>query len=521
MNSRKLAVLSLGLVLVVSLLPSVFANNLSISNVRLTDRNPSSKTVAVLFDISWENSWRNKINHDAAWVTLRLTGNDPSAGKSLCSLSAAGITPQGFSAGTNAAAELYVPGDKTGVFVRRSGHGLTSAFSSNNVRVNIDYSSCGFDGTSEISATLLGLEMVLVPEGGFYAGDFSASQASFRQGAADTTPLHVTSAGPFTVPYYVSAGNNGEVPTGNAVVLPQGFPTGYGAFYAMKYEITEGQWVEFINSIPAGARVHHDITDSLHKNADSVLARNTVACSGATLVCTTQRPSRAMTYLSWSDLTAFLDWAALRPMTELEFEKMARGPGISLANEYAWGTASITPALQLTSSAADGTENGTESVVTPSANANFGAPLLTGGDQSLGIEHQQGALRGGIFSTGDSIRLASGAGYYGIMELSGNVKERVVSTGRPEALSFTATNGDGYLTTLSGFEGNANVAGWPGMGLNPAQGVITGGGSGFRGGSWADSAARLQISDRTEAALGANTASSASGGRGVRTVDGQ
>ncbi len=30
-------------------------------------------------------------------------------------------------------------------------------------------------------------------------------------------------------------------------------------------------------------------------------------------------------WLSWSDLTAFLCWAALRPMTEFEFEKVCRG----------------------------------------------------------------------------------------------------------------------------------------------------------------------------------------------------
>ena len=43
-------------------------------------------------------------------------------------------------------------------------------------------------------------------------------------------------------------------------------------------------------------------------------------------------------FLSWMDLAAYLDWAALRPMTELEFEKICRGPNPPIAGEYVWGT---------------------------------------------------------------------------------------------------------------------------------------------------------------------------------------
>jgi formylglycine-generating enzyme required for sulfatase activity len=43
-----------------------------------------------------------------------------------------------------------------------------------------------------------------------------------------------------------------------------------------------------------------------------------------------------MNILSWFDVAAYLDWAALRPMTELEFEKVCRGPENRIAGEYAW-----------------------------------------------------------------------------------------------------------------------------------------------------------------------------------------
>jgi hypothetical protein len=111
----------------------------------------------------------------------------------------------------------------------------------------------------------------------------------------------------------------------------------------MKYELNEGQWVGFVNSLPlAAARINRDLTDSSHKNSDTVQYRNTISCSGSLLVCTTGKPDRAVGYLTWMDLAAFLDWSALRPMSELEYEKTARGSILPVAGEFAWGTTTIT-----------------------------------------------------------------------------------------------------------------------------------------------------------------------------------
>src|SRR3989339_530390 len=97
-NSR--AVLVLLFVLFFSCFSNVFANNLTVSNVRLGSRDPSAKTVVVLFDVSWDNSWRNKINHDAAWFTVRLSDIQTSSSENrLCGLGAAGVSPSGTLAG--------------------------------------------------------------------------------------------------------------------------------------------------------------------------------------------------------------------------------------------------------------------------------------------------------------------------------------------------------------------------------------------------------------------------------------
>jgi formylglycine-generating enzyme required for sulfatase activity len=502
----------------------VFANNLAVTNVKLGSRDPSAKTLTLFFDVSWDNSWRNKINHDAAWLTVRLSDGTSTGVSYLCKLSASGINPPGSLPGTNSNAAVYVPQDRIGAFIRPAAHQEVSTFISKNVKLTVDYSSAGFADGTTIVANIVAFEMVLVPEGAFYAGDFAFSTASLRRGSADSSPWFISGSSALTVTstttggyYYVSAGHSGEFATGAGFVIPAVYPNGFAAFYAMKYEITESQWVAFINSLPANARTAHDLTDAAHKNSDSVVSRNAISCSGSPLLCATQRPARVLTGLGWKDITAFLDWAGLRPMSELEFEKSARGPNLPLAGEFAWGSTVIAPVLQLTPSL----EDGTETVVDSQANAQYGQHSLTGGDAGNGPDSQKGALRSGIFSTSTSTRSASGAGNYGMMELSGNVKEWVVSVGSPKALNFTSLNGDGYLSAAPGSEGNANVDGWPGMDPVPAKGITSSEGAGLRGGSWSDPVENLRVSDRSEASADSVLDLLACGGRGARTLDGQ
>src|SRR5208283_4202281 len=52
----------------------------------------------------------------------------------------------------------------------------------------------------------------------------------------------------------------------------------------------------------------------------------------------------AMNYSYWLDAAAYAAWAGLRPYTELEYEKAARGPITPVNGEYAWGSTGITNA---------------------------------------------------------------------------------------------------------------------------------------------------------------------------------
>lgn len=503
---------------------TVLANNLSISNVSLGNRNISAKTVAVNFDISWQNSWRTKINHDAVWLTVRLynPSSNPTA-KKLCQISASGLAPAGSSVGTNSNLEFYVPSDKLGAFLRPASYGMTPTSTSSNVSLTVDYSSCGFADTETVYASVFGIEMVFIPEGSFYAGDYDQSAASLDQGSSDTSPWLITSesaintGNPASSGYrYVSAGQSSEDATGASFTIPQDFPKGYKPFYVMKYEVSEADWVEFINSLPSdAARSARDLTDGNHKNSDAVKLRNTINCSGTPLTCVTNRPARSLGYLSWMDLTAFLDWAALRPITELEFEKAARGPVLAVSGEFAWGSTNVSAATTISS----GTESGAETVES-TANANFNNTTFTGGDSSNGADFAQGPLRAGIFALSSPSRENSGASYYGVMELSGNVREHVVTIGNAVGRQFTGVHGNGVLSSASGFVGNADEVNWPGLDAVIAHGVTTADGSGFRGGAFDQTSNTLRVSDRSDAANASMAAYGDAGGRGARTYDG-
>lgn len=501
-----------------------FASNLSVSNVTIGSRNPSAKTLTAQFDLSWDNSWKTKINHDAVWVTVRLhaSGSTPTS-KVLCPLTTSGINPIGLSVGTSANIEAYVPNDKLGVFFRLSDYGIQPAVESQSVQLEIDFDACGFDADDSVYLSVFALEMVYVPQGAFHVGDYSNSVASLSQGSGDTDPWNITSSSALSISNptldgfrYSSAGLTGEDASGSAFSISASFPKGFDAFYVMKYEITEGQWVEFLNSLPtAAARSNHDLTDGAHKNSDAVRSRNTVSCSGSPLSCSTQRPYRAVGYLSWMNLAAFLDWAALRPMTELEFEKASRGPVMSTEGEYVWGSTDITQANDLSV----GDEAGNESVITVGANAHYGNASLSGGDSIYGAEYAMGALRSGIFAGESSDRISAGGSYYGVMELSGNVWERIVTIGNDDGRNFMGTHGDGLLSTETGFAGYANQLDWPGIDSVTSRGVTGAAGSGLRGGSYATGASTLGISDRSKAADGNISATADAGGRGVRSDD--
>jgi uncharacterized protein YjdB/formylglycine-generating enzyme required for sulfatase activity len=420
----------------------------------------SGGTRQVNFNISWAESWRGpqrptwveaSDNWDAAWVFIKYRESDGEWQHATLA-SSGHIAPSG--------ATVNVPSDGMGAFIYRSssGYGL---FTANGVGLQWSHAADGVpDGTS-VEVRLFGIEMVFVPQGVFSLGSGGNSTGEFRAGSSNT-PFVVSSQSSIELGdalgqlNWTTSTNTGSPSSSTNA----SFPTGFGAFYVMKHQVTQGEYVNFLNTLAQSQANERKHTVSAIRNAITGSSVGSYA---------TSLPFVASNYMSWADGAAYADWAGLRPMTELEFEKAARGPVTPVANEFAWGSTSITQATGLANA---GTI--TETPTPPDANAVYG----------LGV---QGPVRVGSFAAPGRSRQQAGAGYYGALELSGNLWERSVTVGNAEGRAFTGTHGNGSLDA----SGNANVWSWPGSNAV---------GAGFRGGNWYNVGDLVRASHRSNAA---------------------
>ncbi len=447
----------IGLMIMGMYQPSL-ANNVQITNVSITG-------TTLDFEVSWENSWRVNstapFNYDAVWVFVKFRDCAQLQWEHALIDSAGAASPL----------RADTVNDAMGILVYRSADGVGNV-GATDVSARLSNLPSG-----NLEFKVFGVEMVYVPQGSFILGDGLSAQ-TFRRGSVTATPYQVTSENAIT---FASSGGNlyatGNISTGT---LPAAFPKGYDDFYCMKYEISQQQYAEFLNTLSSAQAASRYL----------VTTAGRYTLTGAWPVITTTAGNRAMNYMNYSDFYAYLDWSGLRPMTELEYEKACRGPAVQVPGEYAWGTTLITDANTPTN---DGTATESVSNAIPAGSgiANYNNNFVIG------------VLRCGFNGSGASNRLTLGATYYGICEMSGNVRERLVYAGTNAGRVFVPNHGDGYLDPVGTF----TVAGWP-----------ANAGTGTRGGSYIDVAARLSISDRNIAVFNNNTRYAYMGGRGVRTA---
>lgn len=518
MKTQSLLLRLLGIILVVGALlwaPAGYCHNIQITPPVRGPLTGGSTTVT--FTVSWDASWRITAapsNWDAAWVFMKFRKNG--GDWTHASLNQTGHVVPAGTTGQLGLADTSLPfniatNPAVGIFLYRSANGSSSTFTVSDVELSWNYAQDGVVGSDDVEVQIFGVEMVYIPQGAFLAGDNATSTAAFRQGSSDTDPWYISSEGSISTGaqagsgtglnesaseyYYVSAGNSGEDASGAPFLIPAEYPKGFQPFYMMKGEISQGQWVAFFNTLPAGQRAARDITSASGKNSDGLVFRNNVSWlgsgdathpnsgDGATFA------GGAMNYLGWADVAAYLDWAGLRPMSELELERAGRGPYRAFAGEYAWGNASIVGATTI---------NDAGKLVESaqiSANCVF--------NSASGV---QGPMRVGAMSFAKATRVETGSGYFGTMDLSGNVTEMCVTVGNSTGRGFNgARHGNGKLTSA----GEADVASWP-----QADGV----GAGFSGGDWSSSADAARLSNRQNRSADATARASGRGGRGVRTA---
>jgi formylglycine-generating enzyme required for sulfatase activity len=459
------------------------ANNLQITGTTVSGSN-------ITFNISWDNSWYTNLapnNWDAVWVFVKYQD---------CASrlwNHAGLST--VSGDHTAASPLQVDPvtDGKGVFIRRSALGGGNIGSTSiTLKMTIPAGTYNYK--------VFGIEMVKVLTESFDVGDGTS--------ASTYSSININAASQ-------SGGITSATLGGGSSNVPSTFPTGYNEFYCMKYEITQDQYVQFLNTLTYDQQKTRTLNDPIsaagtYAMQASYAYRNGIRISvpgnnntlPAIYACDatagTENSSNdgqniAMNFLSWADLEAYLDWSALRPMTELEYEKVCRGPLPRVAGEYTWGTTAINA---VNSSSVSNPLTATESYGTV-ANGN-----CVYGINSASTSY--GPLRVGIFATSSSGRASSGASYYGAMEMGGNLWERVVTTGNASGVAFTGNNGDGTLDV----NGEANQTSWPAP--------TTATGSGYRGGDYYNTPTFVRISDRTSGSYVQNTRNNNSGGRGVR-----
>jgi len=491
------------------------ANNIAVSNVTLSNRNKGGSFVLVNFDLSWQNSFKTNTgaaNWDAAWVFVKFKIGTNGEWKHATLATSGHTLPSGCSATQT---------DGLGIMLYRSNTG-TGTFTLNGVSLRWNYGTDGAGDDDKIYVKVFAIEMVYIPQSEFQLGSGGQNSGEFRQ-ANDLSSSGTSTTFTITASSPTLQGNNTNSSdanlssyngvsfdlgtTTNTATLATGFPTGYASFYAMKYEISQSQYRDFLNTLTYSQQVNRTanapnsavgtgalVNTISYRNTIEIKTSGTSPSYPAEYGCDFSGNNVfdefndgewiTCNYLSWNDVAAYLDWAALRPLTELEYEKLGRGTVAPVVDEYSWGDISLTGLTTITN-------NRQTSEASSTTNANGVYNSLYG----------SGPVRVGIFATASSNRTQSGSGYYGVMDLSGNLWEHVITVGNATGRSFTGILGNGTLDT----NGIADVANWPDYT-----------GTGKKGGSWVTLAERLRLSDRDQANTGNSTRNNDAGGRGGR-----
>lgn len=375
-----------------------------------------------------------------------------------------------------------------------------------------NYAEQGFTSDDDLVVKVFAVEMVYVPQGAFYLGGMGTAASQVGSFTAKQnvfgTPYYVASEDSIKLANDTSASSLWSTVGLVAGTLPKGFPKGYDAFYIMKYELTQEAYADFLNTLNQGqqdGRINGTLASiavggSIWDGQQNGLAawRNYVEVSqraptvlfgvdanvnnkwnetitvtrtigGVTDSCVMGIDGQdlAMNFVVFYDLLAYADFAGLRPMTEMEYEKACRGDRPVVVNEYAWGTTTLTYFNQ-------GFHNalGAYTAYVPAR-----IPDINTGNEHVADDYNCGAthgayyvwwernqtipcpLRVGCFADSTSTRAAAGATYWGVMNMSDNCSELCISLGTASSApgqKFVGVHGDGQLLA----NGNADVYGW-------------------------------------------------------------
>ncbi|MEL7532773.1 MAG: SUMF1/EgtB/PvdO family nonheme iron enzyme [Bacteroidota bacterium] len=457
---------------------SASATNVQIENVRIQNRGKAGESLKVSFELSWQNAWHNSKNHDAVWVFMKFK---PASWYVHAKIQAEGHRVLAKTHASMPMPEIQVSDDRVGFFVKAGDNYRGDLHYK--LEVVIDTSGVrGFDYRWAQNLKVYGIEMVYVPEGPFAIGDpdplSNQYSAYYEVTGSGQQTMQISSEAAIEVGdekgklYYQVKDSiyQGD----QSGPIPASFPKGYRGFYCMKYELRQGQYADFLNCLYKNDTYMRAGISGLgyaeSKGSISIQNQKYVAAS----------PNRPMNYLSWVDGCAFADWAGLRPMTEFEYTKAARGPETPIAKAFVWGTDNYDDMARY---------------------------VDTKGDLIMAMGYEESQLS-------DENRATFGASYYWIMDLSGSLWEKVITAGDSIGRSFQASHGDGRLSF-----GEATNPDWPNSNNEK-------GGYGYRGGGYYETSTAYgdfnphsPVAWRTYGAWSGGPRSIGYGFRAVRTAD--
>ena len=445
-------------------IPPAYANNVQVAisdtNITALDEDILAGTLKINFKLSQDNSFIDGLTYDNMsysdyiWVFIKYTTLplDTSVGYKHATL----IPFSGINGISGSSVGKYysttgegVAGDGKGAFIKASRAGSTGSMFS----VLWKFTDDQVPADAQVKIKVCAIEMVKVPTGAFY---YNVGANSSNVG----TYNNFTGTG--AIPTLVSSAV--DVPSGAV----QGWPNGFNSFYIMKYEITQEQYINFLNTLSDSNQnywfywfPYFNYSYNPYPYFHCSIQRNDTAdADGGHWVIKPWKTgdpdtaNRACPFLAWSYGSAYASWAGLRPVTEMEFEKAARGTkgGLNKQAIYPWGN--IDP---LTGNSAYNPVLGT-TIYQYYANFSIGS----------------GVANVGQYLSADILRTPeqTGASPYGVADLAGNLYEQVINCSSTQ----TPLNGDGnlhssYLTDLA----------WPmSAGFGVRGGVFNAAGDGLR-----------------------------------------
>jgi formylglycine-generating enzyme required for sulfatase activity len=350
-----------------------------IANVKVE---PGNEFSTVSFDLAWKNSWRAKWTEpaeknctgkplpveswDAAWVFVKFRRPDTRV------FSHATLSPEATHHGkpAGAALDMGLSDDGTkgiGVFIYRDavGQGANefkgiklrlldslSAVSSAAANPSSPNSTLNTEHrTLNTEVSVHAIPMVYVPEGAFR----SKSPFIYPPGGSWTPDAYACRLMTIDTPDTTKPGGHVNCATNYPREGPD-WPNGYGAFYCMKYSISQGVYARFLTEAapdPKTATYNGEYGYGPHnayrRYAPGLygLCGYTIRYSAGEMRYEADVPERPANFLSDADIHSFTAWAGLRPMTKLEYEKACRGPRAVARDQDAWAPGACAPAAGL------------------------------------------------------------------------------------------------------------------------------------------------------------------------------